>query len=265
VATAAGVVLPVVGHKGTDWLVSTPCGLTTTVRGAHPVGAVSVVLDPGHGGSEAGAIGPNRLAEKVVNLAVAQQARATLEKGGFGVAMTRAADYRMTLSARARVVTALQPRAFVSVHHNSEPDGPWPRPGTETYYQVASPASKRLAGLVYEEVTRTLAAYRVGWVADTDAGAKYRKNAGGDDYYAMLRQTHGVPSALAELAFISNPVEADLLSRADVQRAEGDAVARGIVRFLTTADPGSGFSEPYPRTEPAGGGGGGQNCVDPPL
>ncbi|MDQ1446698.1 MAG: hypothetical protein QOI20_3162, partial [Acidimicrobiaceae bacterium] len=40
---------------------------------------------------------------------------------------------------------------------------------------------------------------------------------------------------------------------------------RGIVRFLTTKDPGSGFTEPYPRTSPAGNGGGASNCIDPAL
>jgi N-acetylmuramoyl-L-alanine amidase len=171
----------------------------------------------------------------------------------------------MTLGARTDIVQALHPRAFVSVHHNAEPDGPFPRPGTETYYQIASPASKRLAGLVYEEVVKALSAYQVSWTADTDAGAKYRLNAGGDDYYAVLRRSHGTPSALAELAFVSNPPEEALIGRADVQQAEGEAVARGIRRFLTTKDPGSGYTVPYPRTTPAGGGGGPTGCVDPPL
>jgi hypothetical protein len=64
---------------------------------------------------------------------------------------------------------------------------------------------------------------------------------------------------------VSNPPEEELLSRADVQKAEGEAVARGIVRYLTTRDPGSGYVTPYPRTTPAGPGGGSSNCVDPTL
>jgi len=71
--------------------------------------------------------------------------------------------------------------------------------------------------------------------------------------------------ALAELAYISDPAEANLLLRPDVQKVEGEAVARGIVRFLRTRDPGSGFVTPYPRTTPAGGGGGPEGCIDPPL
>lgn len=267
VVSPAGVVLPVVGREGGSYKVSTPCGATATLRTATPVAAAAVVLDAGHGGVEPGAVGPNKLTEKVLNLAVAQHAKAALEAAGFAVVMTRTGDYRMTLESRAKVVHALKPKAFVSVHHNAEPDGPRAAgPGSETYYQVASADSKRLSGLIYEEIVRALSTYPgVPWVADTDAGAKYRTNDRGDDYYGILRRTQGVPASLAELAFISNPPEAELLARADVQKVEGEAVARGIVRYLTTRDPGSGFTTPYPRTTPAGPGGGSTNCVDPTL
>ena len=126
-------------------------------------------------------------------------------------------------------------------------------PGAETYYQIASPDSKRLAGLIYEEVVRAFSAYDIAWVADRDAGAKYRQGQRGD-YYAVLRLPQDVVSVLVESAFVSNPAEAELINRPDVQRVEGEAVARGILRYLNTADPGSGFTEPYPRTDPPGSG-----------
>jgi N-acetylmuramoyl-L-alanine amidase len=265
VASPTGVVLPVISADPAGALVSTPCSHQAVLTAWKPLGPVDVVLDPGHGGHEAGAIGPNGLAEKALNLAVAGYARDALARAGVNVVVDRTRDYDVTLTGRAKIALALKPKAFVSIHHNAEPDGPRNGPGTETYYQIASLESKRLAGLIYEEVVQALAQYQVAWVADTDAGTKYRKGSSGDDYYAMLRQTHGVTSALAELAYISDPAEADLLNRPDVQKVEGEAVARGIVRFLRTRDPGSGFVEPYPRTEPAGGGGGPQGCVDPPL
>lgn len=263
--TPSGVVVPVTGRAPGGFRVTTPCGRSAVVADGTPVTGAAVVLDAGHGGKEPGAISPGGLPEKGINLAVVDYARAALEKAGVHAVRTRTADYRVTLATRADIVKALKPKAFVSVHHNAEPDGPRPGPGSETYYQVASPDSKRLAGLVYEEVVKALGAYQVPWVADTDAGAKYRRNVAGDDYYGILRHTQGVTSALAELAFVSNPPEAELLARPDVQQVEGDAVARGILRFLTTRDPGSGFVEPYPRTSPAGGGGGASNCDDPPL
>ena len=151
------------------------------------------------------------------------------------------------------------------MHHNGESDGPRDGPGTEVFYQHQSGEARRLGGLIYEEVVRALSQYQVAWQADRDAGVKTRINDRGGDYYAMLRQTVGTPAVLAELAFLSNPPEAELLARPDVQQAEGEAVARGILRYLTTTDPGSGYTEAYPRTTPAGGGGGKGGCVDPAL
>ncbi len=267
VLSPRGVPLTVTGYEGGGVQVLTPCENIVTLSTATAISPPTVILDPGHGGAEPGAVGANGLTEKAVNLSVANQTKAELVKAGVSVLLTHPSDYRMSLTARTRLVTALKPKAFVSIHHNSDPDGPHDGPGSETYYQVASTTSvqsKRMAGLIYEEIVVALRPYTVAWVGDTDAGAKYRQGSTGDDYYAVLRQTKGVVSALAELAFISNPPEADLLARPDVQRVEGAAVARGIVRYLNTGDPGSGFTTPYARTTPAGGGGR-ANCTDPPL
>ena len=260
-----GVVVPVRAQAPGGWLVTTPCGYSTVLTKGVTVGSADVVLDAGHGGDESGAIGPNGLREKDVNLGVVKAADAALGRAGFRVLETRTGDYRVTLATRAEVATRVRPRVFLSVHHNAEPDGPRNGPGTETYYQVASADSKRLAGLVYEEVVRALSQYRVAWVADTDAGAKWRTNDRGQDYYGILRRSAGVTAVLGELAFVTNPPEADLLARPDVQQVEGEAVARGIVRYLTTRDPGSGYTTPYPRTTPAGPGGGERGCRDPAL
>jgi N-acetylmuramoyl-L-alanine amidase len=263
VVSPTGVVLSVTGIENGAVKVLTPCENSALVDRGTPVKGASVVLDAGHGGKESGAVGPNGLAEKTANLAVTRATKATLERNGVSVLLTRTADYDMTLTARAAVVKAIRPAAFVSIHHNADPDGPHNGPGTETYYQVASAASKRLAGLIYEEVFRALSQYQIAWVGDTDAGAKYRIGSNGD-YYAVLRQTAGTTAALSELSFISNAPEAALLARPDYDDVEGQAVARGILRYLRTTDPGSGYTTPYPRTTPAGGGGK-EGCVDPPL
>lgn len=266
--TPSGVVVPVVS-RGDDgrWDVTTPCGRDATVAEGDHVPAATIVLDPGHGGSDPGAVSPAGLSERVVNLAVAGYAKGALARAGVSVVLTRTGDYDVELTTRAEMAQALNPRAFVSVHHNAEPDGPWPGPGSETYYQISSPDSKRLAGLIYEEVVRALSHYTVTWVADRDAGAKYRPGRRGD-YYAVLRQPAPVVSVLVEFAFISNQPEADLVAQADTQQIEGEALARGIVRYLTTTEPGSGFVEPYPRPDPPPGTGPPTPtpaCVDPQL
>jgi hypothetical protein len=133
---------------------------------------------------------------------------------------------------------------------------------------MGSSDSRRLAGLIYEEIVRALSRFSVAWVADRDAGAKYRPGRRGD-YYAVLRQPAPVVSALVEFAYITNPAEAELIGRPEVQQVEGEALARGVVRYLTSSDPGSGFVEPYPRPDPPAGPQSGAAtpppCTDPPL
>jgi N-acetylmuramoyl-L-alanine amidase len=265
VVTPAGVVLAVLAtNEDGSFVARAPCGGEVTVTG-EPLRGANVVLDPGHGGDEPGAVGPAGTTEKSVNLAIAEATARRLEALGASVVLTRTADYRITLASRAAVATALQPQLFVSIHHNAAPDGPREGPGTETYFQVESADSKRAAGLIYEELVDAFAAYDVAWVADRDAGAKYRRRADGSDYYGILHRSVGVPTVLSEAAFISNAPEEALLADAGFQEVEAEALADAIVRYVGTDDPGRGFVEPYPRTEPAGPGGGAQGCTDPPL
>jgi N-acetylmuramoyl-L-alanine amidase len=263
----SGVVLPIQALAGSDARILTPCERTAWVplESGSVVQEATVVLDPGHGGGETGAVGPYGLTEKAVNLAVAQATAAALRAEGVTVVLTRSQDYRATLAFRAALAAAVKPAVMVSIHHNAEPDGPLDHPGTETYYQFHSAESKRLAGLLLEEARAALTPYGAQWVGDTDAGAKWRLNSSGGDYYSILRRPGEmkITAALAELAFVSNPSEEALLGRSDIQQVEGAAVARGILRFLRTPDPGGGFTTPYPRQAPAGSGGGRGGCVDP--
>lgn len=264
IRSPTGVIMAVLRDNGDGTVeATTPCGAEVTVGGTPLTGA-NVVLDPGHGGDERGAVGPAGTTEKEVNLAIAQETQRLLEGAGATVVLTRTADYRVTLASRRAIVNALRPQLFVSIHHNAEPDGPHDGPGGETYFQIASAESKRAAGLVYETVRHAFAGEDIAWVGDTDAGAKYRLRADGTDYYGIL---HGVevPAVLSEAAFISNPPEEALLATAAFQRVEAQALTSAIERFVLTDDAGTGYVTPYPRTEPAGPGGGSAGCVDPPL
>ena len=269
VVSPGGIVLPVLDRDGSGWLVSTPCGREARLPAgsATPLRGATVVLDPGHGGYDPGAIGPNGLTESALNLAVSQHAKAALEQHGVSVVLTRSADHGMNLGNRARLALSLEAKAFVSVHHNAAATTRSTDPGSEAFHQVDSEDSKRLAGLVYEEIVAALRPYALSWV-NTGMGVTWRTRSSGEDYYAMVRQPKGIPATLVELAYISNPAEADLLARTDVQQVEGEAVARGILRFLTTEDPGSGYVEggrmpPRSRSGPRGGGD--DTCDDPAL
>lgn len=262
-----GVALPYDERTETSVRVTTPC----ENRGWMPLdagvasGPYRVAIDPGHGGEETGAVGPSGLTEKEVNLDVARRAVEALDERGIPAVLTRTADYRATLAFRVKLTEDVGAEVFVSIHHNAEPDEERTTPGTEAYYQFRSDESRRLTGLVYEEVFRAYSAHDVTFVADRDAGAKYRLGPEGRDYYGVIRRSFDadVVATLLESAFISNPEEEALLRREEVRQAEAEAVARAIERFFAGEEPGAVFTEPYPRKAPAGPGGGLAGCEDP--
>ncbi|HVM39527.1 MAG TPA: N-acetylmuramoyl-L-alanine amidase [Acidimicrobiia bacterium] len=263
----SGVVLPYDAQRDGWGRVTTPCENRAWVELARGVarGPVRVVIDPGHGGDEPGAVGPSGLTEAEVNLDISQRAARLLHGRGVDAVLTRTGDYRATLAFRVKTAVDAGAEAFVSVHHNAEPDEERRTPGSESYFQFRSPESKRLTGLMQEEIFAAFASYDVVFGADFDAGAKWRLGDSGADYYGILRRSYeaGIPATLAESAFISNPAEEALLAREDVRQREAEAIARALVRYFNGEEPGDVFTEPYPRTAPAGGGGGQQGCVDP--
>ncbi len=260
--TSAGVVVLVEARHDDGFTVTTPCGNEGRVAVLAPVPPGTVVVDPGHGGSDPGAIGPNGLTEADLDLAVATEAANRLAEEGVAAVLTRTGDHAVSLEVRARVAVALAAPAFVSVHHNAGATDLSDSPGTEVYHQVGRPSSQRLGGLVYEEVTGALAGYPVRW-RTFGSGVTWRTNDAGEDYFGVVRGAGEVPAVLAELAFLDHPEEADLLARPEVQDVEGDAVARGVLRFLGSDDPGRGFVDGRPLGSSPGGGP--PSCVDPPL
>jgi len=265
VQTPNGLVLPAVGAQDGLWQVMTPCAGIAAVA-AIPVPGAHVVLDPGHGGREPGAVGPSGLREADVNLDVALRVRDLLQAQGATVVLTRDRDVRMTLATRAAIARALRPLAFVSVHHNAAPLGRSTTPGSELYHQLDAPASQRLAGLLWEELQAHLAPFGTDWAVGDQPGARARRSARtGDDYYGVLRQAEDVTAVLSEAAFLTNPAEDALLRTEAFRDAEARAIAKAILRFVRTSDPGSGFAPTKEVSTPAGGGDGSSGCVDPPL
>ena len=260
------VLLPVVGHFSGSTVVSGTCGHEVVYDGGTPIyassdHAVDVVLDAGHGGPESGAVGANGLIERDLNLMVAFHAKSALEELGHTVVLTRRRDLHMPIRQRTSIVRALDPQAFVSIHHNGGAIKRSDTPGTEAFHQVDQPESRRLAGLLFEEVQAVFADYWVPWVRTYHQGASARLREPRTDTYGVLRMTRGVPAAIVEGLYLSNPPEAELLALPEIQQAEGEAIARAINRFLATGDPGSGFKAPFydPHTT---GTGTARGCVD---
>ena len=188
----------------------------------YQVGEGSIVIDAGHGGSDSGAVGYNGVTEKEVTLAVAKKVQRMLTESGAEVIMTRTTD-RDVAWAGASNGEELQARVdkspsnaalFISIHCNafSNPS----THGMETYYYWGSAEGERLARLLNEEL--------VNFGGLSNRGVK------GANFY-VLKHT-SIPASLIELAFITNPVEENLLSDNDYQEQLALAITRAIKRYL---------------------------------
>lgn len=174
-----------------------------------------VVLDPGHGGSDPGAVGCS-LEEADVVLDVALRLRTQLERAGIRVALTRDADESVSLSARVAFANSRGANGFFSVHANS--NAGTPATGTETWIaNAASARSVSLAELVQTEMVRA-------WGL-RDRGVKRAD-------FVVVRDTT-MPSSLAEVAFINRcDPDARLLASPDARQRMAEAQARAILAWL---------------------------------
>jgi N-acetylmuramoyl-L-alanine amidase len=264
VLSPSGVLVRVEAETATGYIVETPCGVRGTIPWGQPVGPVQVVIDPGHGGDERGAVADGGLAEADLNLDLARRTAAELTRRSIAVVLTRNGDYRIPIRGRAALADAIGPAAFVSIHHNTPSSAPSATPGTEVYVQSASDLSRRLGGLLYEEVVGELSGFDVEWTSRSDAGVLVVLDDGGDDAYGIARYPQ-TPSALIEMAYLGNPKEVALLTTDDYRSAAALALADGIERYLTTTDPGTGFVDTPRRLNAGTDTGGVDGCVDPPL
>lgn len=224
----------------------------------------TIVLDPGHGGPwNTGAASPSGVAEKGVNLDVAQRVRDLLSESrsvdwasgqilngdeipaAARVLLTRvgngdAGDYEAGLFFRSLLANAANAHAMVAIHHNAGWEVKLDQPGSDVYYQSQIAESRRFAKIMVEELQRSFAVFEADWVGAAEAGAKSRLSPreGNPQYYGILRYSE-MPTVIAEGAYISNPSEAELIGTVEFRQAYADAIYRALVRFLTTDDDGA--------------------------
>ncbi|MDU2064194.1 MAG: N-acetylmuramoyl-L-alanine amidase [Sporomusaceae bacterium] len=186
----------------------------------------TIVLDPGHGGSDPGAIGPGKNQEKTVTLAVAAKVKAMLERAGAKVILTRDTDVDVygpnasgveELGARADVANSRKADIFLSIHANS-----FTNPavnGAATYYYEKSDYDALLA--------QSLQTSFVQATNLQDRGT-YQAN-----FYVIKHTT--MPAALIELAFISNPEEEKDLINSQFQQKMANGIVQGLDSFFLQA------------------------------
>jgi N-acetylmuramoyl-L-alanine amidase len=219
----------------------------------------TIVIDPGHGGRDPGARGPRGTEEKDITLKVGLKLRDLLSKQpGVRVMMTRDRDVFVELEDRAKYANSLEADLFVSIHVNSHPQRTVK--GIEIYH-FGEAKDQRALEVAARENGTPLSSTGVGWeylVADLLTTKKIEESlelawttkeamvTHMNGHYATV--DHGVktapfyvlrftsmPSILAEIAYVSNPSEEDLLRTGTFVTRVAESLNEGIKAFLGSA------------------------------
>jgi N-acetylmuramoyl-L-alanine amidase len=222
--------------------------------------AFTVVVDPGHGGDQEGALSPAGEKEKDVVLAIAQRISMHLKKAGVKAVLTRTGDIAVPLANRAAIATAIRADLFLSVHLNSMPTAEQRRTfqGVETYFLSPDATDTRASAVAARENADRLAgepevdpddpvAAILGDLEDAASlqGSSRLAYALHERIVAQLgAEDHGVkqapfyvlagarmPAVLLELGFISHAGEAARLRTREYQERIAEAVVDGVRAF----------------------------------
>ncbi|WP_052520689.1 N-acetylmuramoyl-L-alanine amidase [Aneurinibacillus migulanus] len=170
-----------------------------------------IVLDPGHGGSDSGAVGTASNYEKNLVLSVAKVTESILKQNpNFKVIMTRSGDTYPTLKDRVNIANNAKADVFLSFHANSATASAH---GTETYYKTAQ--SKEFAAIVHKHLVQA--------TGFTDRGLRTAN-------FYVVKNTK-MPSTLIEIGFLTNAAENKKMLDPAFQKRVGEAVAAAIVEY----------------------------------
>lgn len=188
-----------------------------------PLKGMTVVVDPGHGGYDPGAV-CGGVSEKDINLAIAVKLKKMLEKSGARVIMTRAGDYdlagagtykreRYELSKRLAVAREHRADILLSIHSNSFGDPVLG--GPEVIYNPDSQGGKVLAQCIQQELLSLPGIIKRAVKPDR----------------CLVLSDNEIPSVLVEVGFISNPGERKKLIDSRYQTALSEKITRGVEVF----------------------------------
>jgi N-acetylmuramoyl-L-alanine amidase len=221
-----------------------------------PVSAINkIVLDPGHGGKDPGAIGVGGIAEKDIVLAVAKKLERKLKKEmGVEVVLTRRDDRFIALEDRTAIANAQGADLFISLHMNASPNGE--AKGLETYYldNTNDEGSLRLAArengtsrrnvsdlqFILSDMTQNMkledSISLAHHLQESLVGGMSTKLADVKDlgvkkalFYVLVGAR--MPSVLVEMFFITNKAEGHAMNQETYQDAVVDALYDGIRKY----------------------------------
>ncbi|WP_029761782.1 N-acetylmuramoyl-L-alanine amidase CwlD, partial [Geobacillus thermodenitrificans] len=203
--------------------------LTSTKPWNLPLSGRIIVLDPGHGGPDGGAVG-GEVVEKEIALNVAKKLRDYLQQQGALVLMTRETDRDLAspstrgysrrktedLRERTTFINKSDADLFISIHLNAIPSPRWR--GAQTFYYGSLIENERLAKFIQAELRRNLEnTHRVAKMIDTVYLLKHAKK----------------PGALVEIGFLSNPDERELLASDHYQTQLAASIYKGVLRYFS--------------------------------
>ncbi|NQS76839.1 MAG: N-acetylmuramoyl-L-alanine amidase [Peptococcaceae bacterium] len=177
-----------------------------------------IVIDPGHGGTDAGARGSVNLLEKNVVLPIARDLQELFKQAGARVFLTRQEDRMVTQRERWEVARRCEADLFLSIHTHADEDSKIG--GVAVNYAAESPISAMLALLVKEELVRKLKL--------ADRGGKIIKT------YNAIKT---VPLVEIEVVTITNWVEEGLLRSPTIHRKAAEGIFNGVKNFLAEQIP----------------------------
>ena len=234
---------PVIEHEGkflvtrTD-LAKTIEPLLRPQRVSNAGKVETVVLDPGHGGHDKGALSRYG-SEKDFALDVARTLRTLLQAKGLRVIMTREGDYFVPLEVRAQIANAARNPIFVSIHFNATDRDPnatgfeifsfTPRGAPSTSDDSVAPSSLSMqAGTAVDAQSVALSACiyhsMIGHIPEFDRGIKRAR-------FAVLRLTR-VPAVLVEGGFLTERGESQLIAKKDWRVKLAQAIGAGVENYV---------------------------------
>jgi N-acetylmuramoyl-L-alanine amidase len=241
--------------KPTQKPVSKPQAITVAKPTRQPL---VLVIDPGHGGKDPGAVGPGGLKEKDVVLRVAQELRQIIRRNlpHYRVVMTREDDVFVPLTERTQIANTHRADVFISIHANASARRKVR--GIETWYLSFAAKSERAQRIAarennmstsqLSELERILhdlqetdrinqSALLAGMtqaslVNHTELRTLAVPNRGVDGAPFMVLLSTNMPSVLVEIGFVSNPTEAKQLRDRAYQKALAQGIFQGVHEFL---------------------------------
>jgi N-acetylmuramoyl-L-alanine amidase len=195
---------------------SAACFPSDPPRGVPP-SAVRILVDPGHGGSDTGALSPHGWCEKDVNLSQARAIRDALRKEGFQVLMTRDDDSFPTLYSRPKLAYDEHVDVFISVHHNACRADRNPREVRHTTTYASNERGLALAAAIQKQIAAVLPDI---------------KNSGAQTKSLAVCRNPAVPSCLLEVDFINLPEAEEASWDPERQKKVAAAVARGVLDWM---------------------------------